>query len=99
MSPNIQELVVAVRGFDRRELADLEAVIASRRAELAREAVSGLQIGSNIRFAGHTRPRMLAYHTAVVTGIMGDKIVVDLPHPVGKWFRNIRVPASLVEKV
>ena len=57
------------------------------------------QIGERVRFNDGTRPKYLQGVEGTVKKINRTKIVVDLDERKERFFKNITVPLTLVEKV
>lgn len=64
----------------------------------AMELRSQLQVGDKVRVT-HGRPRYMVGATGVVTKIMVQYVMIDLDEPCGRFYRNIRCPLSMLEKV
>jgi uncharacterized protein YkvS len=57
------------------------------------------QVGERVRFNDGTRPKYLQGVEGTVKKINRTKIVVDLDERKERFFKNITVPLTLVEKV
>lgn len=72
--------------------------LAYRRKALSSEKLYSLQIGDRVRFV-NCNPKYLNGSVGTVRKINRTKIVVDLDHQNGRFFRGISTPTSMIEKV
>jgi hypothetical protein len=98
------KLVTAI--FDGEMDADLDMItsaVRDRRATIARRGLVGIKIGDKVRFSSVTRPAYLRGLMATVKKVNGASVVVDVENDpaYGRFsgHRNVRVPASLVERM
>lgn len=57
------------------------------------------KVGDTVKFNDNTNPKYLRGQSATVKKINRTKIVVDLDCRQGRFFHNVTVPLTLVEKV
>jgi hypothetical protein len=81
------------------DLDSLVQAIRFRRDQIAQAMKWSLKAGDPVRLVGNIRPKYLAFATAKVSKVNLKKIVIDLDRPAGRFFKNVTVPVTLVEKV
>lgn len=58
-----------------------------------------LKVGDRVRFIAKCRPRYLAFTEGKITGFRGDRALVVLDRPAGRFAGEVRAPLSIIEKV
>lgn len=62
------------------------------------QALASFEVGDRVRINHHARPLYLHAATGTVTGWVGQKIVVQLDHPVGRFTSGqLRCPPLILE--
>lgn len=76
------------------------SLVGLKEAISARKLAQGmtLRIGDRVRFIGGT-PRYIQNAEGIVRKVNQATCVVDLDTPIGRFYRGVRSPYSLVEKV
>lgn len=97
MSENILDTILG-GSFDN-ELDTITSAIKQRKTILANRLISSLDEGDRVKFNNTTRPRYLVGVEGTVKKINGKSVSIDLDMAHGRFFKNIRVPSSLVELV
>lgn len=80
-------------------LADIITCIHGRKEILGRMKFFELNVGDRVRFVSSTKPAYLAGKTGRLTEHKNKKVVVDLDMPAGRFWKGIRTPVSLIERV
>jgi hypothetical protein len=88
-----------IKGELDNRLDDIIAVIKGRRDIKGREKFFELQVGDRVRFVASVRPSSLAGRVGRLIEHKNKKVVVDLDMPIGKWWKGIRTPVNLIERV
>ena len=90
---------LAIGRMDVAQLNEVIERVKLRRQRLNEAGKYDFRLGERVAFVTHIRPEVLAGRTAIVRDRLKSKLVVDLERPVGKWGKNVRVPASLLAKL
>lgn len=101
---NVTEINTAImNGELDNTLEEISKAIVERRKIVARIGLFSIKAGDKIKFNKRVRPAYLAGLCATVVKVNGASVVVETPvSPAYSRFsghKNLRVPASLVEKI
>ena len=91
-------LLPLYRGEYDEYLDNIIAAVHNRKKDMAPK-IWEYQVGQIVKFNSNVRPKYLTGVSATVKKINRTKIVVDLDERNGRFFKNVTVPLSLVEKV
>lgn len=78
------------------ELNKLVRSINNRRDILKHEKAQTFRVGGRVKMIGG-RPKYLNGARGTITKVNRTTVTVDLDHPCGRFYRNIRCPFSLVD--
>jgi hypothetical protein len=81
------------------DVALIENALRGRRQVKSITAAALLSRGDRVRFVGSISPKYLAGVEATVDGVLRTKVTVSLDKPMGRFYKSLRCPLSLVEKV
>lgn len=81
------------------EYLDTMIYLAQERKKALAPKIWEFQVGERVRFNGATKPKYLQGVEGTVRDINRTRIVVDLDERHNRFYKNITVPLSLVEKV
>jgi FKBP-type peptidyl-prolyl cis-trans isomerase 2 len=79
-------------------LDNMIEIVRQRRAAKSPQ-IWEFQVGSRVRFNAGTKPKYLQGVEGTVRKVNRSRIVVDLDERHERFFKNITVPLSLVDKV
>lgn len=89
----MKPFVAAIEQMEEEHLRVLLVAIKRRRFALARS----LRVGQKVEVVMNARPQYLAGARATVVGFRGQRVVVDLETPVGRFHRGVRCPVGLLK--
>jgi hypothetical protein len=96
---NYNEIMLSIMTGEQDEWLDnIAALVHNRKREMAPK-IWEFQVGDIVKFNDNTNPKYLRGQNATVRKINRTKIVVDLDCRQGRFFKNITVPLTLVDKV
>lgn len=81
------------------KLEDVMTCVRGRREIIGRMKFFELNVGDRVRFVSSVRPSYLAGKVGRLAEHKNKKVVVDLDMPAGKFWRGIRTPVGLIERV
>jgi hypothetical protein len=63
-----------------------------------RKAINSMSatVGQKVKLADNLRPKYLAGVSGTITKLEGNTLLVELPYAMGRYGKNVRVPADLV---
>lgn len=96
---NYNEIMLSIMTGEQDEWLDnITAVVHNRKRDMAPK-IWEYRVGERVRFNDSTKPKYLRGVEATVRDINRTRIVVDLDQRVERFFKNITVPLTLVDKV
>ena len=81
------------------ELRGVLEQVQERRRVLANQTRAALSIGDTVVFTNTTKPTYLRGVRGTVMGFGNSRVNVRLAEPMGRFSRDLRVPASIISKV